>query len=99
MKVKTKNGSLGGAQGQVNSATKACYIDITHNKPQTSNEKNFWKSELEDLLNLLRFEQKLQLRGGLTMARGPHAAHKSILCSPQGSHMYIDTTYFKSMLK
>jgi len=48
MKVKTKNGSLGGAQGQVNSATKACYIDITHNKPQTSNEKIFenlnWKT-------------------------------------------------------
>jgi len=52
MKVKTKNCSLGSAQGQVNSATKTCHIDITHNKPQTPNERNFWKSELEDLLNL-----------------------------------------------
>ena len=30
---------------------------------------------------------------------GPHAARQGILCGPQGSHTYIDSTYLESMLK
>jgi len=32
-------------------------------------------------------------RGWQTTARGPHAARESILCGPQGSRTYIDSTY------
>jgi len=36
---------------------------------------------------------------GQTTACRSHAAREGILCSPQGSHTYIEGTYFKSTLK
>jgi len=38
-------------------------------------------------------------RGGQTTARGPHETREGIVCGPQGSHMYIYSTFVESMLK
>jgi len=38
-------------------------------------------------------------RGGQITANGPHEVREGILCGPQGSQTYIDSTYFESMLK